>query len=247
VNTVLGYYRSLKGTPKVEVIASDQEPERPPRREVPEVEFIYAACDMVAKGARPEGLEGLIVHYTAGRRYGSNGEDAQATVSYCSAQGLYLLSIGRFGHVVLPCNHDWNKWGYHAGPSKCPVTGRTGVSRYYAGVEITNPGLLEDGRDGWLYPWYNREHSNNGDACLKEKCRWSDGQDNIHRGWYLPYTKEQEEALVNLCLFLAKSYPSFSLDKVFGHDEVSPGRKFDPGAALSLTMPEFRAYLKRLS
>jgi hypothetical protein len=41
----------------------------------------------------------------------------------------------------------------------------------------------------------------------------------------------------------------FSLDRVVGHDEVSPGRKTDPGAAIVhedkvLSMPEFRQLCK---
>jgi len=39
--------------------------------------------------------------------------------------------------------------------------------------------------------------------------------------------------------------PEFRADWVAGHDEVSPGRKSDPGGSLSMTMPQFRYMLKK--
>ncbi len=71
---------------------------------------------------------------------------------------------------------------------------------------------------------------------------------NQKAGHYQKYTDAQETALVNLLLWLFKNNPDvFSLDFVVGHDEVSPGRKNDPGGALSSTMPKFRQKLKSLA
>ena len=69
-------------------------------------------------------------------------------------------------------------------------------------------------------------------------------RDNMVAGYYQAFTSEQEKALVDLCLYLDSTYESFSLDNVLGHDEVAPGRKNDPGGSLSMTMPEFRQFLK---
>ncbi len=72
---------------------------------------------------------------------------------------------------------------------------------------------------------------------------------NIVKGWYLPYSAEQVAALTAICIWLARKFPdSFSLDRVFGHDEVSPGRKSDPGGAMGtpteqMTMAQFREHL----
>ncbi|MFX6218437.1 N-acetylmuramoyl-L-alanine amidase, partial [Acinetobacter baumannii] len=55
---------------------------------------------------------------------------------------------------------------------------------------------------------------------------------NIRPGVYVPYTRAQQEALIKVLIWLKRRYPrTFRLDYVFGHDEVSPGRKVDPGGS----------------
>ena len=67
--------------------------------------------------------------------------------------------------------------------------------------------------------------------------------DNQKRGFYHVYTALQEKTLVDTLFWLKDQSPEvFSFNYVLGHDEVSPNRKSDPGAALSRTMPEFREY-----
>jgi lysozyme family protein len=49
---------------------------------------------------------------------------------------------------------------------------------------------------------------------------------------------------VKLLLWLKGNQPDvFQFEFVLGHDEVSPGRKNDPGGALSVTLPQFRERL----
>lgn len=74
---------------------------------------------------------------------------------------------------------------------------------------------------------------------------------NIAKGTYEKYTEKQEQALIELVLWLKKNNPSvFNLDYVLGHDEVAgPSgigrwRKTDPGGSLSMTMDKFRTLLK---
>lgn len=76
-------------------------------------------------------------------------------------------------------------------------------------------------------------------------------KDNILAGAYLPYTKEQETALIEFLLWAKANNPTvFDFDYVLGHDEVAGPkgigrwRKNDPGGALSMTMSEFRQLLK---
>jgi N-acetyl-anhydromuramyl-L-alanine amidase AmpD len=68
-------------------------------------------------------------------------------------------------------------------------------------------------------------------------------------GNYHKFTREQEESLVQLLLYLKNEAPDiFSFDRVIGHDEAMQsvgkyGNKNDPGGALSMTMPQLRANL----
>lgn len=79
---------------------------------------------------------------------------------------------------------------------------------------------------------------------------------NIKPGLYVPYTQAQQDALVNVLLWLKARYPTtFRLDYVFGHDEVAPTRKQDPGGSCGLltgkgpgaaqTMAQLRSVLLR--
>ena len=176
--------------------------------------------------------------------------------------------ISRTGKIFLPDGWDWSKWGSHAGKSLCPVTNRAGVSQFYAGAEMNNPGALFPTADpNVLVPWYNTVRNSQGVTIVDGQGRatrqsatdewYKPGEarqvktktGNIKPGWYIPYSHDQFEALTNLCLHLARKFDSFSLDKVLGHDEVAPQRKNDPGGALAdpdrlMTMADFRAFLK---
>ncbi len=225
------------------------------------------------QGTRPDGLEGMIVHFDAYRvrRAGNGAEDSdRRTVEMMRSgqqNGYHYGEISRTGRVFLAKNFDWKKWGYHAGPSRCPLTGREGVSQFYVGFEMNNPGLLYEAQeDGVFCPWFNSRRTSLGKVILdargrctrisandewytRAEVRFAEGG-NISKGWYLPYSHDQFETLTNIAGYLVQTFPdSFSLDKVFGHDEVSPGRKNDPGGALAhpdqlMKMAEFRDFLK---
>jgi|GEM_PF-3833427 len=71
--------------------------------------------------------------------------------------------------------------------------------------------------------------------------------DNLTLGAYEKYTEKQETSLKKLLIWLYKNNSvGLSIDYVLGHDEVSPGRKQDPGGSLSKSMPDYRAHLKSL-
>ncbi|WP_307345657.1 N-acetylmuramoyl-L-alanine amidase [Caulobacter ginsengisoli] len=224
------------------------------------------------QGKRPNGLEGMIVHFDAYRiRAAGNGAENSDSRSLDTLRGgqdngFHYGIISRTGRVWLPEGFDWGDWGYHAGPSLCPVTQRTGVSQFYVGFEMNNPGKLFATADpGVFCPWFNVVVDKDKNPVLDSKGRatrrsatdeWYTSDQvrrasggNIHDGWYLPYSHAQRETLTNIALYLAKRFSSFSLDRVLGHDEVAPTRKNDPGGALAdpdqvMTMAEFRADLK---
>ncbi len=256
----------------------DEELDRPSRLAFDDVEppvfEVVNGAKHRKRGRYPNGLEGLIVHYDAFRirRKNSSEENSdfrsKQTIMMGANNGYRYACISRTGRIFVPENWDWKNWGSHAGKSKCPETQRISVSKYYAGIEMNNPGLLyECQEDGIFCPWYNSKRNSHGRVILDhhnrchrvslkdewykgDEVRLADG-DNITRGYYLPYTEEQFNSLMSVINHLSKEHETtFRIDRVFGHDEISPGRKQDPGGALAyegnlMTMPQFRGHLQR--
>lgn len=187
---------------------------------------------IVVKGVRypfggdyktPTGMaEGLVVHYTVS---GRTARHAENVVRYLASKSLGAPVMDENGIIYVPENFDVIRhWAPHAGVSKWGE--RSGLSQYYAGLEICSWG--RGSKDGPL--------------------RTSEGVANIIAGSYQAFTDAQEKALFDFCLWMMAVNPSFKLENVVGHDEIraaagKPGDKQDPGASLSVTMPELRAAL----
>ena len=225
------------------------------------------------QGRRAGGLEGAIVHYDAGRARSSKQLDdlewgAINTLKGAEKAGFAYVTVSRGGTVYLPANMDWGQWGSHAGKSKCPATGRAGVSRFYVGIEVNSPGLVLPTADPGLFvPWFEAVRDKSGAPVLDRQGRariknpsgeiYTRDQiamvtatiGTIRKGAYVPFTLAQREALIELLLWLKREHAAFRLDRVFGHDEVAPTRKLDPGGCLTrpgeapVTMAAFRKLL----
>ncbi|MBC3873632.1 N-acetylmuramoyl-L-alanine amidase [Undibacterium flavidum] len=198
-----------------------------------------------AKGEYPKGYPlGAIVHFTAGQ-YSKGVENA---INSIADSPYFFCCIGTDGKFVQA--NPLNQWGYHAGESAWVIEGekRNGVSNYLVGIEITNPGRL-DLHNGKYFTYWDKKKTrpiDPSDVRIIDK-----DTDNILAGAYLPYTKAQEEALIEFLLWAKANNPTvFNFDYVLGHDEVAGPkgigrwRKNDPGGALSVTMTDFRQRLK---
>lgn len=202
--------------------------------------------------------EGAIVHFTAGRsrnredggsRNGRTHKDVGIShVKYAVSKGSFCyFAIDRDGNIYqqFPLDH----WGYHAGRSSWPsVSGN--VSDNFVGIEILCAGKLDKTDQGYK-AWFTRESK--GDKLFGDgEVRYSSGEDNIEAGYYHKYSEAQEKALDDLLIWLYQNSPYKNNEKIFklgniaGHDEVSPDRKNDPGASLSMTMPEYRKKIQNL-
>lgn len=211
------------------------EPDRP-NAPMPDdyLKGIFEPEFVVVKGVRfsnrgayltPSGkFEGLVVHYTVSGRTASS---ARAVVSYLASKGYGCMVMDEDGKIYIPEGFDvFRSWGYHAGVSKWQ--GRSGVSDAYAGMEICCFGL-----NSKVGPF-----------------RESKGEANIIKGKYQTYTEAQEKALTNFILWARTKNTEFELSKVVGHDELRAeagkrGDKQDPGASLSMTMPQYREFLAK--
>jgi len=196
--------------------------------------------------------EGAVVHFTAGRPNGVNAVESGINNKYA------YFTIDPVGQVYQ--NFDLNRWGSHAGKSSHQKLPEPGVSKYLVGIEICNAGGVRQIDAKTFRPWFNNpDHYRQSNEPIpagvpnpkrdltKDQVRYVERLHNCQAGWYHAYTKEQEAALTELLLWLKSNAPDiFNLDYVLGHDEVSPGRKDDPGGSLSMTMPDYRAHLKAL-
>lgn len=185
------------------------------------------------RGKYPSGgPEGAVIHWTAGRE----NQTLSSALSYQAKQGYTYFAIDSAGNVGQ--NFRLDRWGYHAGKSYYDGLGSY-VSNRLVGIEVICPGKLDSRRT----PWFDRGSSYSEDNCRIEERK----NQNITPGVYYKYTEEQEKSLISLLLWMYSQFDCFDLGNILGHDEVSPGRKTDPGGSLSCSMPEFRTKIRKLA
>lgn len=192
---------------------------------------------------------GLVVHFTA---TGPLPEQEKGVEDYLRPRWSTFL-LKRSGELLQ--TFPLNRGGNHCG---------TWHHNVCLGVEIVAAGRCTPvtlNAKKMYAPWYAYAKKPDGSTYLKypqycfpeSEMRYvgPNKTKNTYPGWYQKYTKEQEDTLVKLCLFLKSQAPDyFDFDLVVGHDEACdaagrPGEKNDPGAALSMDMPAFRELLKK--
>ena len=61
----------------------------------------------------------------------------------------------------------------------------------------------------------------------------------------VPFTEKQYSALIAIARILMDRYPHVQLNRIVGHNEIAPGRKWDPGPQFD--WPMFQDRLRKLS
>jgi len=179
--------------------------------------------------------EGIILHFTAGWQ---NQKPSDA-ISSANKSGYRFFFIAADGSVVQ--NFDLSGYGGHAGESLCPVTKRSGVSKYYVGIEVACAGSLSDvDKDGAIDDTWFKQLNLPADTVRSGeiKNKWQ-----TSKGVFQKFTPAQEAAILELCIWLCRN--GCNPDLIFGHDEVAPKRKNDPGLSLSMSMDDFRKTIKQ--
>lgn len=153
----------------------------------------------------------LIMHYTAGMTL----DGAVSWFLKPEAQASAHLVIGRDGELVQMV--AFNKRAWHAGRSSWGNL--AGMNQYSIGIELVNAGKLRKRSDGKWVNWANNEIPNDEVTIATHK------DESSTAGWH-EYTETQINTAIKVASLLNTKY---RFTDVLGHDDVSPGRKVDPG------------------
>ena len=167
-------------------------------------------------------LDTIIIHYTAG----NSTKIAVRVLTNPKPNASAHMVVGREGKVIQLA--DLNVITWHAGKSGYvfPDKKRGYFNKYSIGIEIANDGFLTK-KDGKYYNWYKKEVSED----LVYEGRHKNFPQTRSLLWHT-YTDEQIKKVYDICKAIIKEYPSIKY--ILGHDEISPGRKADPGPAFPI-------------
>lgn len=159
----------------------------------------------------------VVIHYAV-------THDAKSTAAVLKARDYVSchLTIDSTGRVIQQV--PFNRVAFHAG--KSVYRGRANVNAFSLGIEISNPGPLVTGPDGRLRTVYGKVWE-----AGHVQARHRDP--NAPRVWqnWAEYSPTEVDLCAQLCELFRQVY---GITDIVGHDDVSPGRKFDPGPAFPM-------------
>lgn len=158
----------------------------------------------------------LVIHYTAGTTAAGAVNWFQAPAAKASAH----LVVDRDGSVTQMM--AFNRIAWHAGKSSWQ--GLDSLNGYAIGIEIANAGKLTRRADGSWVNWAGNRIADHEVVIARHK------NETTETGWHT-YTPEQLEAVVAIGSALQETY---RFNDVLGHEDISPGRKVDPGPAFPM-------------
>jgi N-acetylmuramoyl-L-alanine amidase len=153
----------------------------------------------------------LLVHYTAGTTL----DGALSWFMNPATQASSHVVIGRDGRIVQLV--AFNKKAWHAGESHWGNL--HAMNQYAIGIELVNAGKLRNRPDGKWVNWANTIIPDNEVSIAVHK------DESTQAGWH-EYTEAQISAATRVATLLNATY---AFTDVLGHEDVSPGRKTDPG------------------
>ena len=166
----------------------------------------------------------LVVHYTAGR-------SAQESINWFenpNARASAHLVIGRDGAVTQMV--PFNRVAWHAGRSRW--LGLEGLNGHSIGIEMDNAGLLTPSGSRFR-AWFG-DHYDADDVLLAAHKNDAGAR---QLAWHR-FTPRQIEVAAEIAALLVRHY---GLKDVLGHEDISPGRKTDPGPAFPMASFQSRA------
>ncbi|HET7462595.1 MAG TPA: N-acetylmuramoyl-L-alanine amidase [Longimicrobium sp.] len=163
----------------------------------------------------------LVMHFTAG----SSANESINWLANPEAKASAHIVIGRDGKVTQQV--PFNRVAWHAGKSEWK--GIVGLNSHSIGIELDNPGKMVKKGDHWAAVTFGGSFPDSDVLVATHK------NESSPAGWY-----KYPEAQLAVAREVAKAIvQAYGLKEVIGHDDISPGRKVDPGPAFP--MDSFRA------
>jgi len=168
----------------------------------------------------------IIIHYTA-------GSSDRSAINAMKSRGLsaHLVVDKDPGYKTTQLVR-FNRRAIHAGKSSDVLGGKklTSFNAYSIGIEIDNPGPISK-VGGKYYTWYNKKRKAN--PLPTDKVHFGPHRNSVTKTkMWAKYPQGQIDTIYEICRQLCKHYPS--IQYILGHEEISPGRKSDPGPAFPL-------------
>ncbi|SCX19260.1 N-acetylmuramoyl-L-alanine amidase [Agrobacterium rosae] len=167
----------------------------------------------------------VIIHYTFGASAKSSAEWWQDKKRNTGGSSAHVV-IDRDGSIIQCVPLDTIAW--HAGDSKWQKdqTNLIGLNHYSFGIELSNWGWLTPTNIGWK----SLVGSPVPEAVIANHRNGNPNNMAGPLGWE-PFPESQLNRAVELVRQLVHV---FGVDEIIGHDDVSPGRKHDPGPAFDM-------------
>lgn len=163
-------------------------------------------------GSKIIGPKYLIIHYSA------SGETA-GTVAWLTKRGSNAsahIVIGRDGEVWQLASFDQRAW--HCGKSE--YKGLKFLNGCSIGIECVNQGPIELDKDGVF-------RSKWGQIVPTDEVEQATHKNESEPRYWQKFPPAQILKLIEVSRAILAAYPS--IEEVLGHDDISPGRKSDPG------------------
>lgn len=164
---------------------------------------------------KPNFPDSLIIHFTAG----SSAESSASHLASDEVKASAHLVVDRAGKVYQVVPFNIKAW--HAGKSH--HNGRQSYNHLSIGIELDNAGELTPAGTTFV-SWFKKRYS--AEDTLKATHRNEDRPSH----WHI-YTEEQIRVCEEISRLLVARY---DMKEILGHEEISPGRKTDPGPAFPL-------------
>lgn len=158
----------------------------------------------------------VVMHYTGGAGFEASVAWLASRKSGVSAH----LVIGRNGEVAQLVPFNLRAW--HAGTSAW--RGYSGLNNYSIGIELDNAGIMKRSGGRWVSS-FGQVYPDSEVLAAPHK-----SVPNVVYGWH-KYTDLQLQTAARVVAALVRAY---GIEEIIGHDDIAPGRKWDPGPAFPM-------------